>query len=274
MIKEVMVRLDGTVADDVRLAAAGHLARMFEGYVIGLFLNVLPPPLPADTEGIGITQTELLMQEARQAGDTVEPLLTQRLKQLGAPTELRRFDILADEIPNVCAREARSSDTFLAIRPNSAPGDSEDVVERVLFGSGRHLFLVPRRERTAGALEHVLVAWNGSREAARALAEAMPYLHKASAVTICVVVEKTPDDVALGPDAGRHLERHGITATVHHVKLGKGGVGATLVAEARRLRADLMVMGGYGHSRLREWLLGGATYEVLHHAPVPLVIAH
>jgi hypothetical protein len=87
--------------------------------------------------------------------------------------------VLADDIANIAAREARSADTFVALRPNGAM-DPERLVEGVLFGSGRHLFLVPETERPKIAFDRILVAWNGSGESARALAEAMPFLYGAN----------------------------------------------------------------------------------------------
>ena len=144
------------------------------------------------------------------------------------------------------------------------------MIEGVLFGSGRHLFLVPDRKPTKTAFDHILVAWNDSRESTRALAEAMPYLHKAKTIAVVSVVDEDMEEGAtIGTEAVTHLRRHGIEATLHHPKKRKGDVGAALIAEARRQKADLIVMGGYGHSRLREWLLGGVTYELLHEAPVP-----
>jgi nucleotide-binding universal stress UspA family protein len=276
MIKDVMVRLDGTVADDLRLSAAAEIARRFEGHVTGLFLNILPPPLPVDPEGVGAAQTTLLMEEARAAGDAVVQLLRARLAKLGTPVEIRRFDVFSDEVAKVSARQARTADTFIALRPSGAPEESTQIVEGVLFGSGRHLFLVPPGEHRAIGLGHALVGWNGSREAARALAEALPYLKLARSVRVCVVDDRPPvaERALLGTNAKRHLHHHGINATVDHIRGRKGEVGAALIAEARSQDADLLVMGAYGHSRLREWLLGGVTYEVLHHAPVPLLLAH
>jgi nucleotide-binding universal stress UspA family protein len=275
MIKDVMVRLEGTLADDLRLAAAADIARLFESHIVGLFLNIVPPALPADPEGGGIAQTALLVEEARAAGDKIATLLTARLAQLGTLVEIRRFDIFADEISDVCSREARSVDTFVALRPNSVPEEPEHIVESVLFGSGRHVFLVPPGEQRKTSFESVLVAWNGSREAARALAEALPYLKRAETVTVCVVDDKPRVNAAiLGADAKKHLEHHGIHAALHHLASRNRDVAATLVAEAGRRKAGLIVMGGYGHTRLREWLLGGVTFELLREAPVPLLVAH
>jgi nucleotide-binding universal stress UspA family protein len=275
MIKDVMVRLDGTAADEVRLAAANDITDLFQSQVIGLFLNVLPVVIAAE-DGIGAIRAAELLQKAREAGDSIEARLTQRLARLQKPMELRRFDILNDAAGDVAAREARAADTFVALRPNGASQEPEYLVESVLFGSGRHILLVPNRKPTKVMADRILVAWNGTRESARALAEALPYLHKAQQTTVVVVDDEPPTEAQamLGKDAVNHLKHHGIKAALHYARLRNHDVGATLIAEARRLKADLIVMGGYGHSRLREWLLGGATYELLHKAPVPLLIAH
>jgi nucleotide-binding universal stress UspA family protein len=275
MIKDVMVRLDGTAADEVRLAAANDIADLFQSQVIGLFLNVLPVVIAAE-DGIGAIRAAELLQKAREAGDSIEARLTQRLARLQKPMELRRFDILNDAAGDVAAREARAADTFVALRPNGASQEPEYLVESVLFGSGRHILLVPNRKPTRATFDRILVAWNGTRESARALAEALPYLHKAQQTTVVVVDDEPPTEAQamLGKDAVNHLKHHGIKAALHYARLRNHDVGATLIAEVRRLKADLIVMGGYGHSRLREWLLGGATYELLHKAPVPLLIAH
>src|SRR6202030_2235543 len=95
--------------------------------------------------------------------------------QLERPVEIRRFDVLADDIAKVPAREARTADTFVALRLNGAM-NPDQLVEGVLLGSGRHLFLVPETERPKIDLSRILIAWNGSREAARALSESIPFL--------------------------------------------------------------------------------------------------
>ena len=275
MIKDVMVRLDGSAADEVRLSAVNDIADLFDSQVTGLFLNVMPLVV-APEDGVGAMAATELMEAAKEAGDKVEARLRERLNRLQKPVELRRFDILSDAAADVAAREARTSDTFVALRPNGAPHEPEHLVESVLFGSGRHLILVPNRTPEKMTFERIVLAWNGSREAARALAEALPYLQKAKEVTVLVVDDEPPIELnaTLGVDAVKHLKHHGINATLHRARMRDNDVGATLIAETRRLKADLIVMGAYGHSRVREWLLGGATYTLLHKAPVPLLIAH
>src|SRR6202171_6057095 len=129
MIKDVMVWLDGGISDEVRLAAVVEIARRLESQVIiGLVLNPLPlrGPVEGDISGAVVT---------------AEALRARRLALLQRPVEIRRFDVLADDIATIAAREARSADTFVAVRPNGAM-DPERLVEGVLFGSGRNLYLV------------------------------------------------------------------------------------------------------------------------------------
>lgn len=201
--------------------------------------------------------------------DDAEARLRERLSKLNPGSELRRIDVAGDT-------QARTADAFVALRPNGEPRDPEQLIEGVLFGSGRHIYVVPESAPSAHVFNHVLLAWNGSRKAARALAEGMPYFRHAQKVTVLMVIEDPADEnqAELGHEVVRHLLHHGIHATLHHSKRGTGRVGETLIAEAARLKADLLVMGAYGMSRLREWLLGGTTYKILHESPIPLLMSN
>jgi nucleotide-binding universal stress UspA family protein len=225
----------------------------------------------------GAVDTLELLNRAREAGNMVEQRLGARLSRLQTPCELHRHDVVseADAADQACL-EARAADAFVALRPNGVPQEPARFAETVIFGAGRHVILVPEDTERGLDLKRVVVGWNGSREAARALAEGLPYLKRAEGVVILAVVEdeEVESQAGFGSEAVRHLARHGVEAKLYPVKNHMNDAGETLLVEALGLRAGLIVMGGYGHSRLREWLLGGVTYKLLHESSIPLLIAH
>jgi nucleotide-binding universal stress UspA family protein len=216
-----------------------------------------------------------LQKQARDAGDRTEAVLASKLERLNRPVAIRRFDVFADQIAEVAMRTARTADCFIASRPPSGDDTSREMIEEVLLGGGRHLVLISDR-MPAPDFKHALVGWNDSREAARAAAEAIPYLSRTESVTVVVVNEGTMSDLdpAAGADLTRHLRHFGIEATLEYPEIIDGSVSATLIEEAQRRQAGLIVIGGYGHSRLRERIFGGVTSDLLQQAPVPLLVAH
>jgi citrate lyase gamma subunit len=129
MIKDVMVRLDGTSGDDVRLAAVSLIAEIFGSHVTGLLFNVLPPP-PIEVNLNGADAK--LLDTAKQAGDAVEATVFERLTRLQQPTNLRRFDVIGDEIPDTALPLARAADTFVALRPNDRSNEPQGLIENLL----------------------------------------------------------------------------------------------------------------------------------------------
>jgi hypothetical protein len=165
MIKNVMVWLEGRISDEIRLAAVAEIARRLGSeVVIGLFLNPLPLPGPVDGDISGALATAELMTRVREVGDKTEALLPGDSHNLSGQSGFGGSMCGADDIANIAAREARSAYTFVALRPNGAM-DPERLVEGVLLGSGRRVFLVPEVERPKIAFDRILVAWNaaGSR---------------------------------------------------------------------------------------------------------------
>ena len=279
MIKDVMVYIDGSPTDEVRLAAGANLAEVFQAHLTGLFLNILPDVIPPiEPPDVGARLSETVTQQARELGDQKEALLAKRMALLGRPAEIRRFDLFADQISEVAAREARSADTFVTTRPSfgvaSEPPD--ELAESVLLGSGRHILLISGQEAADRSFDRIVIAWNASREVAHAVGEAMPFLLRCQRVTIVVVDQDSPlrDDPARGTNLARHLLRHGIGAGLDHVESNGRSVAATLIGEAQQRDADLIVMGGYSHSRLRERIFGGVTYNLIRQSPTSLLMAH
>ncbi|MDJ1156689.1 universal stress protein [Chelatococcus sp. SYSU_G07232] len=280
MIKDVMVHLDGTGADEVRIGHAERIALAFGAHVTGIYTNLIPNmAVPVDG---GVSAAAIMAdveREVRERGDGAHGVLVRRLERLAVPNELRRFDVFPGELASAVATQARSADLFVALRPysNDAGEHWPTVVEAALFGSGRGVYLAPDAPVPAVPIKRVLIAWNDGREAARAVAEAMPFLQAATRVVVAMVDEDgAPEENGREPgaDIARHLDRHGVATELYHVPADGRRASEVLREEAQRLATDLVVMGGYGHSRLREWVLGGTTRDLLTTCSIPILMAH
>ncbi len=275
MLKDLCVYLDGSEADAGRLEAARQLAVAHDAAVSGLYFNQLPEIVISDAYGYSGVAIDEIQASARAEGDKVAEKLKAMLDKLDVRHELRRYDVPVSRWRFVAEAEARLFDLFVASLPSKAE-DSSDLIETVLFGSGRALLLLPEGGARTMPPKTVLLGWKNSRESARAVSEAIPFMKGAEVVSVCMIHEEhlgSIDSATQGKDIARHLDRHGVEADLNPVAEGKG-VGQTLMEEAKLINADLIVMGGYGHTRFREWLLGGATRDVLKGMDRPVLMAH
>lgn len=210
------------------------------------------------------------------AADKVTAALRPQIERLGEFTELRRLDVFPGQVGEALAAAARTADLFVGTRPYGDPAQQQYIEEAVLFNSGRGCVFVPPKAKLSGKIEAVFVAWKDTREAARAVAEAIPFLQRAKLVVIGMVEEGGASERfgnQPGADIGRYLSRHGVLVEVRMVN-GWSDVGLAILNEAKAIQADMIVMGGYGHSRFREWVLGGTTRRVLVNSDVPVLMAH
>ena len=188
-------------------------------------------------------------------------------------------EALSRDLGRVAAVHARYADVAIMTRPTEGAGVElrEEIIEGVLFHSGRPALIVPPNWKGATIGKRVVVAWDASREATRALSEAQALLEKADKVTV-VTVDAKPKMFGHGDQPGAniaaHLSRRGLPADVRNVDSMGRSASLAILEEATALDADLVVMGGYAHSRLRELVFGGATRELLRSANVPLLMAH
>ena len=159
MIKVVLVRLDGTPADEFRLAASESLAKLFNSHLVGLILNILPDPV-FDESAVSAEIWARLHEQARTRGKELESKLRNRLRGISPSAELRRVDVYAHEQARIASREARTADVFLARRLSDVDKTVEfhDVVENILFKSGRHLFLVADQKAFGEGFGHAIIA--------------------------------------------------------------------------------------------------------------------
>jgi len=282
MIKDLLVHLDGTSSDEERLQHAEAVASVFQAHVTGLFTNLLPDmpmiaPMDAGAAAAGVLVS--LTDEARATGDGLQKRLAERMARLCVSNEIRRVEGTLGQIARQIASEARWSDLFVVSRPYDADGSTRWNVlfESVLFEGGRGVLVVPPGHRPSDAIRRVLVCWRNTREAARAVAEAAPFLQKATKVTILAVDPEPQTDGAQSEptaDIAKHISRYGAPVEVSIAQSEGRPIGEVIQDHARRTSADLIVMGGYGHSRAREWMLGGATRDTLAQSEYPILMAH
>jgi nucleotide-binding universal stress UspA family protein len=189
--------------------------------------------------------------------------------------------VVDGDVSPVMALHARYSDLSVITQPE--PGQWLDeqsplLAPELLLHSGRPLLMLPAVGEPPQSLgSRVLVGWDGSREAARALADALPLLERAASVQVAVFEAPRASDgrhgALPGADIGQWLARHGVNVEVQHL-VTEVAVGDALLSHAYDWQADLIVVGGYGHSRFRETMLGGVTRTLLRSSPVPVLMSH
>lgn len=274
MIKDIVVHLTGSEEDRVRLDYAAPIARQFDAHLTGVYAHGIPEVYTYDPTGSAYLQ-EVMTESVARAEATMAKL-RQQMDAYALPSELRRIDVMPAGAGRALAAEVRTADLFVGTRPYGDPTGEERVEEAVLLRSGRGCLFVPPGGTPPRNYGTVLVAWKESRESARAVSEALPILARALQVIVLLVEGEGASEqfhVEAGADIGRYLSRHGVSAEVRKIS-GWVHAGEAILNEASQTGAEMIVMGGYGHSRLREWALGGATRHVLTHAAVPVLMAH
>ena len=181
---------------------------------------------------------------------------------------------LTSELPGLLVDYARLRDlTIMPVEDDGFSGPWNP--EAVVFGSGRPVLLLPRASQKPFALDTATVAWDFSRPAARAVADALPLLAMAKRVHIVTVTnEKRIDTKRSGPELAKHLARHGVEVILDTVDAAGRSIGEALQYSAQSHDSDLLVMGAFGHSRLREFVLGGATRSMMSRPPLPIFLSH
>jgi len=280
MLSTISVHLDHTERCEVRTLLAARLARLHRSHLIGIVPTSVPAecaparPIPCTKDGADVLVEASLY--LRRRAETVAHVFRSRLA--GAtplPCDTRLVD---GEPVQAIVRLGRASDLIVAGQADEAAvvGDAERRLPgEVMLDAGRPVLIVPRAGRVAHVLDRVLVAWDGSREASISLRGAMPLLCKAAHVTLLSLVRDGPD-TAHAPASwamSGWLLRHGVQATIERSTTSLR-ISEALLHRAEALEADLLVMGGYGHARLRERVLGGVTRDVLARATLPVLMAH
>ena len=275
MIKDIVVNL-GLGAHDPAGNYAIAVADLFKAHVLGVAFSY-EPIIPGSVMG-GIPPEFIDSQRAesdKKARDATARF-EKAVKQTSVSAEARIISASISGAADQLGRLARRFDLAVVGQPERDKAAAEEVVdEGVLFESGGPVIFVPFIQKGALKLNRIMVCWDGSRAATRAIADAMPFLNKAKQVEIVMVSAKKPlDDEIAGVDLGQHLARHGLKIDVKRITSPDIDVASTILSYVADSNADMLVMGGYGHSRLREFILGGVTRGILESMTVPVLMSH
>lgn len=274
--KDILVHVDDTGACDARLDVAVGLAERFEAHLTGVYVDAgIALPTLTDVQ-ISPALLESLEEDRRTRCEGAARRFDARLARSAAAREWR---LVEGTLVPTLTRHARYAD--LVVMGQDSPEEGTIVVgglpDGITLACGRPVLIVPYIGTTAAPGKRVIVAWNGSREAARAVNDALPLLAGADTVEVLCFnaasgAERDAD--VPGADICLHLARHGVNAQARQVVASDIDVGEMLLSQAADYSADLIVMGAYGHARLREMVLGGTTRQLLRHMTVPVLMAH
>jgi nucleotide-binding universal stress UspA family protein len=276
MIKDIVVNLVSGEAQDAASAYAVSVAQAFDAHVVGVAF-IYEPVIPGSLlGGIPTDLIEVQREENAKAAKTAVELFEAAAKGAGVSAETRLLDASMAGAADLFGRIARRFDIAIVGQVQPEQGASEELlIEGALFGSGRPVIIVPHIQKQPVKLDGILVCWDGSRPAARAIGDAMPLLTRAASIEILVVTgERDKSGEITGTNMKRHLARHGIDVEIKRTAAGNADVQSAILAHATDSGADFMVMGAYGHSRLREFILGGVTRSILRSMPVPVLMSH
>lgn len=273
--KTILVHVDNGKRSAVRLDIACRLAKLSDAHLIGLHaLTVVRLPSYAMVEG-GVQVREFHERMLRESAVAAEALFKQAVKAAGIEkVEWRKSRRDAVESVPIHGRYA---DVLVIGQPNEtdSSGVEPDFAERLLLAAGRPALVIPYAGDFPTVGTRVLVAWNASREATRALTDAIPILREAKQVDVIAFNPKdAPHGEVPGADIGLYLARHGIKVSVSQQTAEDVDVGNQLLSRAADLDSDLIVMGAYGQPRMKELILGGATRTILKSMTVPVLMSH
>jgi nucleotide-binding universal stress UspA family protein len=276
MIKDIVVNLTGGHPQDFAADFAISVAATFGAHVAGIGF-IYEPVIPGTMlGGIPTDLIEAQREENSKAAKGAIDRFEAAARAAGVSAETRMVDASIAGAADLFGRIARRFDISVVGQARREQGASEELlIEGALFGSGRPVVIVPYTRTEGIKLDRIVICWDGSRPAARAIGDATPFLERAKGIEIVVVAgERDKSGEITGTNMRRHLARHGIEVNLKHITGSGTDVQNAILSHAADTGADFMVMGGYRHSRLREFILGGVTRSILQSMTVPVLMSH
>jgi nucleotide-binding universal stress UspA family protein len=276
MIKDIVVNLTIGGERDAAANYAVSLASIFKAHLVGVAFVYDPKASANLIVGIPAELIDAQRAATKHLANEAVVRFEALAKQAGVMTESQMIDVAPGHVGDTFGRLARSFD--LSVIRQAEPNKAEQevpIIEGALFESGRPVIVVPYVQTQGAKFDRVMVGWDGSRTAARAIGDAIPVLKRAKMIEVFTVVAGPTKNTELpGIDIGQHLSRHGLNVEVKRIPAAGINVPEAILSHAADISADFMVMGGYGHSRLREYVLGGATRGILTSMTLPTLMSN
>lgn len=277
MIKDIILNLERQIARDPARDFAISVAEIFDAHLAGVAFAYIP-----EYPGFAVAElppdlvTQMLAESEKGAMAAIERFEA-AVKRSLVSAEHRLLRVLGTEAPEVLSTLARRFDLSVFMQSEPDRVDNDDMIETALFESGRPVIIVPYIQKDGLKLDRVVCCWDGSRAAARAINDALPLLTRAKAVDLLIVQSnktRNGDREIRGVDMAAHLARHDVRVEIEIIPAADIDVANIILSYVADDSATLIVMGGYGHARLRELILGGVTRDMLKSMTVPVLMSH
>jgi nucleotide-binding universal stress UspA family protein len=277
MMKDIIVSLPvGPTSSDAAVGYAISVATCFDAHLAGIALTYEPYVPESVFNGVAADIVASYRAQIEKAGKAAVAKFDAAARRAGVSAESHLLETELAGIDELFAKTARRFD--LSVVGQIEPGKefAEEILpQTALFGSGRPVLVVPYIQKAGMKTDRVLVCWDGSRAAARAIGDAMPFLTRCKSIDIVTITRnEEPGDELPGVDIAQHLARHKLTVDFKRIVAKDQDVASIILSTAADIGSDIIVMGGYGHSRLREFVLGGATRGILEAMTVPVLMSH
>ena len=277
MLKDILVHLATGIEDDATIDYAISVAFAFDAHLAGAAFSNDEVPAALLANGVPPLWIDEYRQQSQDAAKSAVARFEAAVRRAGISAHAGWLPESLTGAANLFARMARRFDLSVVRQAQVHAGPSDLaplIIEAALFQTGRPVLVVPPAQKGGIRLDRVMIGWDGSASATRAIADAMPFLQRAKVVDLVMVVERVGGEKAAGADIFEHLARHRLAVELKEIVAPQVKPAKVLLSHATETGADLLVLGGYGHSRLREFVLGGVTRSVLAASTIPALMSH